>query len=128
MATVVEFNRKVKFTLDKAQSILPIIYRITDDAQKEVRAITNRIDAYKDKLHPQVPILEKEIDQILETWQNKMTKLGCKPKGIWLVDFDNGQGYFCWKFPETQILYWHGYQDGFSGRRLVSDLVQNELT
>ena len=37
-------------------------------------------------------------------------------KGMWLADFDAGNGYYCWKFPENEIRFWHGYKDGFSGR------------
>jgi hypothetical protein len=36
-----------------------------------------------------------------------------------MADFDNGEGFYCWKYPEIKINHWHGYQDGFSGRILV---------
>jgi hypothetical protein len=47
-------------------------------------------------------------------------QLGCLPKGIWLVDFDNGEGYYCWRYGDDQIEYFHGYSDGFSGRIAIS--------
>ena len=34
----------------------------------------------------------------------------------WLVDFDNGEGYYCWKYPEDTVGHFHGYEDGFAGR------------
>ena len=37
-------------------------------------------------------------------------------KGLWLVDFDNGEGYYCWSYPEPAITHYHGYDDGFAGR------------
>lgn len=123
--TVIEFNRKTKFSLEKAQGLLPIIYRITEEAAKEVKLSINRIDAFSDKSHTQIPAIEESMNAVISKWQSKIEKLGGEPKGLWMVDFDNGQGFYCWKFPETKISYWHGYHDGFSGRCLISDLVDN---
>ena len=104
------------FTLEQATEILPLIYRITEDAQKKVKKQTNRIDAVKGT-NPLLAIeAEQEIDQIVNAWRNKISRLGAVPKGAWLADFDNGQGYYCWKYPETEIRFFHGYKDGFSGR------------
>jgi hypothetical protein len=61
------------------------------------------------------------VNLLVEKWNNKMIRLGGRPKGVWLADFDNGQGYFCWKFPETDILHTHGYNEGFTGRRVIGD-------
>lgn len=74
------------------------------------------ISALADKKSTRVQEIQKQIDEIIDRWQNKLERLGVRPKGLWLADFDNGQGYFCWKFPEVQILFKHGYSDGFTGR------------
>ena len=63
---------------------------------------------------------KKELEKLIQTafyrWQKKVQKLGCQAKGMWLVDFDNGQGYYCWHYPEPDICYFHGYDEGFRGR------------
>ena len=46
----------------------------------------------------------------------QITGLGLEVKGLWLVDFDSGAGYYCWKYPESSLEYFHGYDEGFSGR------------
>jgi hypothetical protein len=116
---VVSLNRKKVFNLIDAQQLLPIIYRITDSAQKEVKLLANRVEAIKRTNVVRASEIESEINVIVEKWQDKVEKLGAKPKGLWLADFDKGDGYYCWKFPETQIAFWHGYNDGFSGRMSV---------
>jgi hypothetical protein len=35
------------------------------------------------------------------------------------VDFDNGDGYYCWSYPESAITHYHGYDEGFSGRMSI---------
>ena len=37
-------------------------------------------------------------------------------KGLWLVDFDSGDGYWCWAYPEDDLGYWHSYEGGFGAR------------
>ncbi|MNL04323.1 hypothetical protein D3C87_1248910 [compost metagenome] len=119
LENVIEINRRKTFSLLEARTLLPIIYRFTEEASKEVRAQINRIDAYSDKAHPSVSLIEEDINQIINKWQQKIEKLGASPKGLWMADFDNGEGYYCWKYPENEIKYWHGYQDGYSGRMLI---------
>ncbi|KYG68903.1 hypothetical protein AZI87_06665 [Bdellovibrio bacteriovorus] len=119
MENVVEINRKKTFTLQEARRLLPLIYRMTDEASRQVKTHLNRIDAFSDKSHPSVGAIEAEINVIIDRWQVKVEKLGAEPKGLWMADFDNGEGFYCWKFPEVEINHWHGYQDGFSGRIVI---------
>lgn len=113
---IVPVNQKRIFTIEAAQGLLPVVYRITETAQKEVRMLINRMEAIKGMSSSKASEIEAEINLTIDRWQQKVSKLGGNPKGLWLADFDNGDGYYCWKFPETEISYWHGYNDGFSGR------------
>lgn len=103
-----------------AQELLPLIYKITNECAQEAKILINAREAYPDKNSEAVHKLEEQVSTLYGRWSTKIEKLGGKPKGMWLVDFDNGSGYFCWKFPETEILYYHGYQDGFSGRMILN--------
>lgn len=110
----------------EVSQLLPLIYRLTEEAQQEVRKIVNFIDAHADKKNQVVRDLESRLNEIVTRWQKKIEKLGAEPKGLWLADFDSGDGYFCWKFPETEINYWHGYQDGFTGRIMIKEKSRPE--
>jgi hypothetical protein len=60
--------------------------------------------------------LEQELARAVGGWVRAMEALGVEVKGRWLVDFDNGTGYYCWRWPETELEYYHGYDEGFAGR------------
>lgn len=126
MENVIEINRKKVFVHHEVSQLLPLVYRLTEEAQSEVRKIINFIDAHSDKKSRAVRELEARLNEIVTRWQIKIEKLGGEPKGLWLADFDSGDGYFCWKFPETEINYWHGYQDGFTGRILLKEKSRPE--
>lgn len=117
---IVKHDQVRFFKLHQAQELLPLVYRVTEDSAREVRYLMACIDALPDKKSNRALEIQDQINSIIEKWQNKLERLGAKPKGLWLADFDNGDGYFCWKFPETAILHKHGYQDGFTGRILIS--------
>lgn len=57
-----------------------------------------------------------EHQRVVGRWAESVLSLGIDVKGIWLVDFDNGSGYYCWQYPEESLQYFHGYEDGFRGR------------
>jgi hypothetical protein len=53
---------------------------------------------------------------IFETWVRDVEAIGVEVKGPWLVDFDSGAGYYCWRWPEETLDFFHGYEEGFAGR------------
>ena len=68
--------------------------------------------------------LESKINQKMDEWNSKVSRLGGISKGLWLVDFDSGDGFYCWKYPENDILYWHSYHEGFEGRVPINQKIR----
>ena len=60
----------------------------------------------------------------VKRWMAKMARLGLVVKGLWLVDFDTGDGYLCWKFPELKIGQYHGYHEGYTKRRPLREVIE----
>jgi hypothetical protein len=55
------------------------------------------------------------LQDIVNGWADEVRALGVEVKGLWLVDFDNGEGYYCWKYPEETVGHYHGYEEGSPG-------------
>lgn len=119
MTNIFEINKKKTFTLIEAEYLLPLVYKLTEDYSKKVKKLINQLEAFPSKQSERAIEVETLINSLIEQWQNKIERLGAKPKGLWLADFDNGSGYYCWKFPETKIQFFHGYNEGFSGRKTI---------
>lgn len=120
MDHIIEINRRSVFTHDEAQELLPIIFRITKAYSQKAEVLLARLDAIGSQ-EILTTSLESQVNQLIQEWQNKVQKLGALPKGLWIADFDSGDGYFCWKFPERSIQFWHKYSDGFSKRVQVTE-------
>lgn len=106
------------FGLQDMQEIVPLLLRLTEQTQKEIKMKLLVVENGSLSLDER-NLVENEISSLVDRWNSKVQKLGGHPKGLWLADFDNGTGFFCWKYPETEIRFWHGYKDGFSNRKEV---------
>jgi hypothetical protein len=118
---LITINRSGVFTLSQAKEVLPVVRKITQNFSVQVEALIARLEAMNPNEVDSINVLEDQVNELIKAWHSKIKKLGAKPKGLWLVDFDCGDGFFCWKFPEKELLYWHAYDDGFTGRKLISE-------
>jgi regulator of sirC expression with transglutaminase-like and TPR domain len=96
---------KKVFSLGEARRLLPQIRERTGDAVSRYARLGEGGQG-----------AEQEREAILSGWAREMAALGVEIKGPWLVDFDSGAGYYCWKYPEQALDHFHGYDEGFSGR------------
>jgi regulator of sirC expression with transglutaminase-like and TPR domain len=92
------------FTLAEARALLSRIQEITAESVSRCASIGDDAET------------EAERQEIVRGWVEKVSGFGVEVKGLWLVDFDSGAGYYCWKFPEPSLDYFHGYDEGFAGR------------
>lgn len=116
---VVGINRQTVFSLRQARDVVAVIYSITRSYSRRVDVLIDRLDAMAGSNEPTVVAIEAQVDALIQEWQGKVRKLGALPQGLWIADIDSGDGYYCWKFPEPTVQFWHGYSDGFSKRRPV---------
>ena len=83
-------------------TVLPEVRRITDDAARRVEESASEAP--------------EDCERIVKEWVDSITAMGVEVKGLWLVDFDSGAGYYCWQHPEGALEHFHGYEEGFGGR------------
>jgi hypothetical protein len=107
-------SRRV-FSYDEALSTFPLVRDLTAAAVRQVEALYNSLGS-REELEARRKELEEACDTIVGNWVEEMAAIGCEVKGLWLVDWDSGDGYYCWKFPEESIGFFHGYEEGFAGR------------
>jgi hypothetical protein len=110
--------KKRIFTYEEAVELLPEIRRLTEEAVQKVSELLG-----PEQLEEPFAVDEQrlpELRQLLEEWAERVLIFGVEIKGLWLVDFDTGSGYYCWKYPEPALEYFHTYEDGFRGRVAIN--------
>jgi len=106
------------WSLDSARAILPEVRERTARAVRSVDRLVERREALEQG-SPERAQVEGRIRETVSRWVRAMEALGVEVKGLWLVDFDNGSGYYCWRWPEDELAFFHGYEEGFSGRTRI---------
>lgn len=92
------------FSYEEAVALLPAVQELTTVAVSRIEELDEEAtstDQYQD---------------IIQEWADGVKGLGIEVKGLWLIDFDSGSGYYCWQYPEPSLQYFHGYEEGFGGR------------
>ena len=126
-----------EFTLEEANAAVdelrPVVARMVEHgrrleaAQRAQRQLVTRIagnggDMQPSELGELAETIQREADAVAACAQ-EITAAGAQIKSLedGLLDFpsrrDGEQVLLCWKLGEDEIRYWHGMDDGFSGRR-----------
>lgn len=110
-----DIAEKRTFSFDEAAALLPEVRQLTENAHREVEDL--RAAAGEGKLDAER--FEALATTIVNEWASRVRSFGIEVKGIWLVDFDNGSGYYCWRWPEMALQFFHTHEEGFSGRMRI---------
>jgi hypothetical protein len=96
------------FTYAEAVELMPIVRRLTEQAYRRVESLAASGRAESE--------IRADTDAVVGEWARALLEMGLEVKGLWLVDFDNGSGYYCWRYPEAGLDWFHSYEEGFGGR------------
>jgi hypothetical protein len=107
------------FSYDEALATFPVIRDLTAAAVRQVEALFNRVQS-RDEMRARQEELDTAYQRIVEAWAEEVRSVGCEVKGLWLVDWDSGDGYYCWRYPEATVSHFHGYEDGFASRMPIN--------
>jgi hypothetical protein len=132
------------FTLDEAQSLLPVLeglLRVAIQAKKlieEVEAEQQALNHYiflNGGTHVDVVAVARRKAERARAEQRakdalaEIDSIGVQVKDldIGLLDFpcvvDGRTILLCWKLGETAITHWHGTEEGFAGRKPIDERI-----
>lgn len=128
------------FTLQQAEKLLPEVESALreaialkceyEEAEKDWQNFSRRITMLGGVLVDRARLLdnkrrrESSAQRFKETIE-RIQEFGCLVKDLdtGLIDFPtllNGvEVYLCWKLGESSILFWHGVEEGFRGRKSI---------
>jgi hypothetical protein len=118
MALVDAASQRRTFTLEDAQQLLPAVRRMTVEAVNRAEVLSAQLEGIPES-DPEHKRLADELNQVVTNWTQSIRSLDVEVKGLWLVDFDNGHGYYCWRYPEASVSHYHSYDEGFAGRMKI---------
>lgn len=132
------------FTLDEAQSLLPVLEsllrtaikakKILDEADAEQQALQHRVFLNGGMFLDIVPLARRKAERVKAEQRVKDALAEIDSIGVQVKDLDIGLLDFpcevegttillCWKLGEKAITHWHGVQEGFAGRKPIDQRI-----
>jgi hypothetical protein len=137
------------FTLDEAQSMLPVVESLLKraiESKQAAEAIDAELSAISRRIHlaggmtvniakisAQRTAMEQHIQRARETVA-EIDEIGVQVKDLdsGLLDFpcrvEDEVVLLCWKSGETSIEHWHTVESGFQGRQPIDDRFRRRTT
>jgi len=134
------------FTLKEAQDLLPVLKSLirqaidgrkrAEEIDAEFQQVNSRIMMHGGISLDIVPLarLRAERDKLNQTITDTLAEIAAmgvqiKDLDIGLLDFpclvDGRVVLLCWKLGEEAITHWHGTDEGFAGRKPITDKIAN---
>jgi len=132
------------FTLDEAQSLLPVLESLLrtaiavkkqiEEFEAEQQALQHRIFLNGGTFVDIVPLARRKAERTKAEQRAKdalaeIDSIGVQVKdlNIGLLDFpcdvEGEKVLLCWKLGEKSITHWHGTQEGFAGRKPIDERI-----
>lgn len=111
------------FDLAEAKQLLPLIRSITQSHKEEMQPIQDRLNVMLSN-DPRRAAIEREFEDTVSRWKTKIEQLGACVYGLWVVEFDVGEGFLSWRFPEERLNFFRPRNAGFSDRLRLSLYIQ----
>jgi len=132
------------FTLDEAQSLLPVLESLLrtaiaakkqiEEFEAEQQALQHRIFLNGGTFVDIVPLARRKAERTKAEQRAKdalaeIDSIGVQVKdlNIGLLDFpcdvEGERVLLCWKLGEKSIAHWHGTQEGFAGRKPIDERI-----
>ena len=132
------------FTLDQAQSLLPVLEsllraviggkKVMEEVEAEAQELSHRIFLNGGTHVNVVAVARRKAERAKAEQRAKDALSEIGSIGVQVKDLDIGlldfpcevQGktvLLCWKMGEASITHWHGTDEGFAGRKLIDERI-----
>jgi len=111
------------FDLAEARDLFSLVQSITATHQAELAPLQVRLNKMLSN-DPRRNSIEREYQNVVSQWRTKMQHIGVHVSGLWLVEFNLGDGFLCWRYPELSLRYFRTNDQSFSQRMKIDNYIE----
>ncbi len=111
------------FNLAEARELLPLINAVTKSHREMLQPVQERLNRLLSN-DPRRASIEREFEQIVSRWKAKIEQLGPSVFGLWVVEFDVGEGCLSWRYPETSLNFFRSNGASYADRQRLSKYIE----
>lgn len=103
--TIYPLNQNKVFTHEEALEMIPLLMHISAKTKRELNVLNSQLSFLKTN-SDRAQLIQDKINQSLQTWSDKIRRLGAVPVSLCKVRIPSDEGHYLWEYPENR-LYMH---------------------
>lgn len=116
-------TRDKLFNLAEARELLPLVQSITQKHHQELSPIRLRLEKMLSN-DPRRASVETLYEGIVRRWKDKIELLGASVAGLWVVEFNVGEGCLSWRYPELTLGSFRANNKPLAERQKLADYIE----
>lgn len=100
--TIYPLNQTKTFTHEEALELVPLLMHISAKTKRELNVLNSQLSFFKSNSAKAEEIQEK-INTILQSWSDKVRRLGAIPISLCKVRIPGEEGHFLWEYPDNRL-------------------------
>lgn len=95
-------NQTKTFTHEEALELVPLLMHISAKTKRDLNVLNSQLSFFKTNSEKAENIQEK-INTSLQSWSDKIRRLGAIPVSLCKVRIPGEEGHFLWEYPENRL-------------------------
>jgi hypothetical protein len=95
-------NQTKTFLHEEALELVPLLMHISSKTKRDLNVLNSQLSFFKTNSDKAQAIQEK-INSSLQTWSDKVRRLGAIPVSLCKVRIPGEEGHYLWEYPETRL-------------------------
>ncbi len=100
--SIYPLNQSKTFSHEEALELVPLLQHISAKTKRDLNVLNSQLSFFKTNSDKAQGIQEK-INNSLQTWSNKVRRLGAIPVSLCKVRIPGEEGHYLWEYPESRL-------------------------
>jgi hypothetical protein len=96
-------NQNKTFSHEEAMELVPLLMHISAKTKRELIVLNSQLSFLKTNSE-KAQLIQEEVNETLQSWSDKVRRLGAVPVSLCKVRIPGEQGQFLWEYPENKLI------------------------
>lgn len=95
-------NQSKTFTHEEALELVPLLMHISAKTKRDLNVLNSQLSFFKANSE-KAEVIQEKINTSLQSWSDKVRRLGAIPVSLCKVRIPGEEGHFLWEYPENRL-------------------------
>lgn len=100
--TIFPLNQSKNFSHEEALELVPLLMHISAKTKRDLNVLNSQLSFFKTN-SDKAQMIQEKINISLQTWSDKVRRLGAIPVSLCKVRIPGEEGHYLWEYPENRL-------------------------